>query len=86
MTWPPALEATRWQLGKLNLPAIRSDKEEFGVTHRDILGGSGSRIPRVAKEGCSCINVRKAGLSPLSGAKPISFEGVTARFAPAFNQ
>jgi len=40
MTWPPALEATRRQMGKLYLPAVRSDKEEFGVTHLDILGAA----------------------------------------------
>jgi hypothetical protein len=29
-------------------------------------------MPRVAKEGCPCINVSKAGLSPLSGARPLA--------------
>ena len=26
-------------MGKLHLPAVRSDKEEFLVTHQDILSG-----------------------------------------------
>jgi hypothetical protein len=33
----PVLEATRWQIGKFYLPAIRSDKEECVVAHQDIL-------------------------------------------------
>ena len=37
MTWPPVLEATRRQMGKLYSLAVRSDKEEFVGTHLDIL-------------------------------------------------
>jgi hypothetical protein len=52
-------------MGKLYLPAVRSDKEEFGVTHLDILGAAAPGMPRVAKEGSPCINACRARLSPM---------------------
>src|SRR5215468_8801686 len=53
----------RRQLGKPDLLAVRSDKEERVAVHQDIPLWQQLQTPRIAKEGCRCIKVRAARLS-----------------------
>src|SRR5215467_1470880 len=73
LTRPPALEVARWQLGKADVPAVRSDKKECVVTHLDILSDSSFRQSRIAKEGCRRIKVRTAGLSRFPTLKEVVY-------------
>ena len=61
MTWPPVLEAKRWQMGKLYLPAVRSDKEECVVTHQDILWAAASGRPGWQKKDAYASNYVQQG-------------------------